>query len=217
MPPLFIALGVAALYFLIPKSQRTAIVGITPGSGPVGINTGFAAPLLVAGTPAPITGAVTNSPGTSGSGLPSSAPPVQAVSAPQTQPPAYEFYANSGVLQPQYIPTPVATPPSNGGCGCKSKGPKGAPSSCAVSSIRSSNSGCLAPTVQSQITPEQIPALNAWVANLRSNPVASPFNTYQALMQTQQDTAPPTEDVTPSIGFADTSVGNNYRLRIRGF
>lgn len=230
MPPILIALGVVAAYFLIPKSQRTGSNTIvTTGSQPVGINA-FPAPAISrGGRVKPATGATANIPNPSGSGVPTSAPQVQQVAAstPPAQP-ASPFYGYPKVLAPNYVPTAVPqSTPASSGCGgkcggCASKGSCSGASSagasdCSITTRRAAGGGCLAPTANSLINKKTIPALNNWMANLASYPMDAMQTTMQDLMYTVQNNNPSTDDVTPPIGSTSTHVGLSNRNYNRGF
>lgn len=228
MPPLLIALGVVAAYFLIPKSQRTtgapAIV-VTPGDTPIGITTGFAGaaqPVAQAPVAAPIGGSQSNAPATASSGVPntsiqtSSAAPV--ASQPSYFNPQQEFYANlNSTLRPIFTPTRVPQRPApavSGGCGCGG-GNGGGASDCSSAKARYSNSGCLAPTPNSIITPSTVPFLDRWMANLQSSPETSAFGAYQDVVNTIQNQTPQGSDVAPPVGNIGTHIGLSYLRPVR--
>lgn len=222
MPPILIALVTIAAYFFVPKKQRIAQgdVVVTPQNTPVGITSGFSgAPLPVSQAPLPASPQQVNRPGTSASGLPGTSVAARnstpAVTQPSNLPPQEEFYTNlPSVLKPRFNPTPVPTrnKPS-GDCGCGGHG--STPSQCSVAVNRYANSGCLAPSQASLITPQSMPFLDKWMANLQSSPDASIFGAYQDVVRTIQNQAPQTEDQTPPVGSTEPHVGLSYRRPVR--
>lgn len=213
MPPFLIAAAVAALYFLIPKSKGKTIVktqlpfGQQNYGAPLQSNSATSIP---ASNPLPV-----NTPSTSASGLPNSTSQTQQ-SAAQVTPPLASgnpYYNYSGLLSPNYVPTPVPSTPKSGcggkcggcsGCGGNSNQPLG---SCTIASSRASNSGCLLPSRADLMTPSSIPGFKRWGANVASYPGATPFSTFEDFQSTLQNTSPTTEDVSPAVAPTSRSIG----------
>jgi hypothetical protein len=215
MPPILIALGIAGLYFLIPKSQRAAqsTLVVTPHNTPIGITTGFAAPLPVNQNPLP-TGGTTNRPSTAGSGVPNTAIQTQkAGPSIPSSPGVAEYYPNPNqVLMPRFNAVPVPThSDSGGGCGCGSGGSDMHANQCSIERNRFANSGCLAPSQAQLVTKSDIPMLEKWLANLQSSPDASIFGAYQDVVASIARQNPVTDHVTPPVGHTDTHIGLTYR------
>lgn len=223
MPPLLIALATVALYFLLPKQQRTGGMTVvqTPNNTPIGINSGFVVPAAQSnGTPGPVAGVV-NAPGVSQSGVPQSSPQAQkvvpAATVPQNQP--SEFYSYPAVFSPTFTPTKVSdimtSQFGSTGCGGCSGGCGGTPlskpaSDCATSMSRATNSGCLAPITKSLYTRQNAPFFDRWFANVASDPDANPFTVYRAFNQAQQYDSPLEEgNNVPPVGFVSPVIGLN--------
>lgn len=220
MPPILIALGIVAAYFLIPKQQRSGgtVIVQTPTNTPVGAPSGgIVQPTGGLGVPNPATGKQSNAPNTAQSGVLATSPQAQRV-VPVQQSVGPQFYSYGHVLAPGYIPT--ATPYSSGGAGgcgcgggCGSK--KNGSSDCSISKSRNTNSGCMAPTTKSLIEGSSQSALGQWLANLASSPDANFMTVFHDMVATQQNNAPPGFDVTPAAGQISPRIGLSHAASLQ--
>jgi hypothetical protein len=216
MPPLIVAGIIAALYFLTPKNRAKTTVPVVL---PYGQNT-FGSPVLASNSsPAIPPGPATNAPSTSSSGLPNTSVQTQSVTrnfVPQATS-GNPFYPYQGVLQPAYVPTAVPSQSNGQKCSGNCGGCGGNNSSCSVSGARASNSGCLIPSRGSLFTKQTIPFFQQYAAQVSSTPGANPFATFQDFQSTIQNTAPPTDDVSPAVGATKPIIGLPSNAPMRGY
>jgi hypothetical protein len=216
MPPFLVALGIAGLYFLIPKKQRVGAG--TVSVFPVGQNNYGSPPAVTSGQVNP-SGPSTNTPSTAASGLPNTTIQTnKVVNSVQRTPPANNFYY-PGTLQPPFSPTDVPTFSPAGECGCGGScggcGSGGNGSDCGVSQSRATSSGCLVPSAASNITKQNAPLFNRWFANVASSPDATYMNVFHTFQQNVQEYNPPGEDVTPPAAPTDSNRIGLPRIRMR--
>jgi hypothetical protein len=199
MPPLLIALAVAAVVALIPRKQTVAgaptIVQTSPATTPPGITTSFAAPPIQSYAPpasAPkAPPLVANQPSPSSSGVQAWSSNAQEFNvnpygpAPSTSSRFPPFYTGTieDNIKPRYKLTAIPkSKTAKSSCGCGDSCGHGSysnPSDCQVAGLRNRDGGCLAPTQRSLVNSAPPGVLEAWVANLASAGV----NVFQSQQQ----------------------------------
>lgn len=186
MPPLLIALGVAAIYWFIKGNQNgSPLNGLLFAAGAPGITTNTPQPATTAdpATIATATGTVTNQPGTSGSGVPSTSSPQIPYQNPSTgfsiQPGMSmfrPFFSRSALIPPTgpsvQIPQPMSPSGRSGCCGCAR------PSNCGSCGHADGRGSCQRSLAQAAPGGKTLQAMGA---NIQTIPDANLFNVWQQI------------------------------------
>jgi len=223
MPPLLVALAVAALSALAYKrkpvhnpAKPPAIVETTPENGGVGITTGFAPPPIATsvsgGLPAPKTHQ-TNTPSSAASGVPNFSSHTQEFNTAPAKPVpgviAHPPYYGSNPLTPIYSSVEVPESASKtGSCSCG--GGQHHTNDCSISRARNRDGGCLAPTKKALVQNAPPGLLEKWAANIASVH-ATPFEHIQQQAFDHQQSNPTGDDLSMPAAPQLTGIGLSYR------